>query len=118
MNRPEMTNLNHQYAIRRVDMDFSWVPEPGLSRYKQYCRPLRAGVNYFTSGAAHATVNDGDSRPAGAIVSRFTSAAPFHFSKALRFCTRSIERSIAEGSIVSSRKCRSMASAMSAISCS
>jgi hypothetical protein len=23
MKRPEMTNLNHQYAIRRVDMDFS-----------------------------------------------------------------------------------------------
>jgi hypothetical protein len=23
MNRPETTNLNHQYAIRRVDMDLS-----------------------------------------------------------------------------------------------
>jgi hypothetical protein len=60
MNRPEMTNLNHQYAIRRVDMDFSWVPEPpGFSRHKQYCRPRRTGVNCFTFGAAHATVNDG-----------------------------------------------------------
>jgi hypothetical protein len=59
MNRPEMTNLNHQYAIRRVDMDFSWVPEPGFSRHKQYRRPQRAGVNCFTFGATHATVNGG-----------------------------------------------------------
>ncbi len=52
MNRPEMTNLNHQYAIRRVDMDFSWVPEPGFGLHQQYCRPQRTGVNCFTFGAA------------------------------------------------------------------
>ena len=63
MNRPEMTNLNHQYAIRRVDMDFSWMPKPGFGLHKEYRRPLRAGVNCFTSGAAHASVNDGDLEP-------------------------------------------------------
>ena len=57
MNRPEMTNLNHQYAIRRVDMDFSWVPEPEFGLHQQYCRPQRTDVNCFTFGAANATVN-------------------------------------------------------------
>ena len=54
-----MTNLNHQYAIRRVDMDFSCMPEPLFSRHKQYCHPQRPGVNCFTFGEVHATVNDG-----------------------------------------------------------
>ena len=59
MNRPEMTNLNHQYAIRRVDMDFSRVPEPEFGLHQQYCRPQRTDVNCFTFGAANATVNGG-----------------------------------------------------------
>jgi hypothetical protein len=54
MNRPETTNLHHQYAIRRVDMDFSWVPEPRGSAGTK-----RPGVNCFTFGEVNATVNDG-----------------------------------------------------------
>jgi hypothetical protein len=58
-NRPEMTNLNHQYAIRRVDMDLSSDAGIGPGWHKPYCRARRADVNCFTIEAVHGSVNGG-----------------------------------------------------------
>jgi hypothetical protein len=57
-NRPEMTNLNHQYAIRRVDMDLS-LDRSSSSFHKVYRRERGADVNCFTIDAANASVNGG-----------------------------------------------------------
>jgi hypothetical protein len=73
MNRPETTNLHHQYAIRRVDMNrFSDAGPSG--RHKPYRDARPAGVNRFTIGAVHGSVNKG----------RFTAPAAATMIAALR----------------------------------
>ncbi len=37
-NRPETTNLSHQYAIRRVDIDLSLDAGIGPGWHNAYCR--------------------------------------------------------------------------------
>jgi hypothetical protein len=58
-NRPETTNLNHQYAIRRVDMDLS--SDAGIipGWHMAYRRRRQADVNYFTIDAVNGSVNGG-----------------------------------------------------------
>jgi len=58
-NRPETTNLNHQYAIRRVDMDLS--SDAGILPGWDMAYPRRrpADVNCFTIPAVNGSVNGG-----------------------------------------------------------
>jgi hypothetical protein len=57
-NRPETTNLNHQYAIRRVDMDLSSDAGIVPGWHKAYRGARTADVNCFTIKAVHGSVND------------------------------------------------------------